>query len=76
MDGLNMSMMIGGVVTLLLSTLSYFLHLMILDIRLMRVEQRELRDLCIVLKTEQQIIKEWLADDRLKMTERIRHPPS
>ncbi len=58
--------MVGGIISLLLSVLAYFLHLLILDFRKMREEQRELRDLCVYLKAEQRIIKEWLRPERVR----------
>ncbi|WP_185974271.1 hypothetical protein [Litoribacter populi] len=56
-----MSIIVGGIISLLLSLSAYLLHLMVLDIREMRVDQRELRELCIYLKAEQKIIRDYIS---------------
>ncbi|MCH7407647.1 hypothetical protein [Belliella aquatica] len=60
MDGLSYQAIIGGVVSLLLSIIAYFLHLLIQDIRLMKTQQSKLGELCTKLRIEQQFIKRWL----------------
>ncbi|WP_089242463.1 hypothetical protein [Belliella buryatensis] len=51
---------VGGVISLLLSIIAYFLHLLIQDIRLMKIQQGKLSELCTRLQLEQQFIKRWL----------------
>ncbi|WP_169314513.1 hypothetical protein [Cecembia lonarensis] len=46
-------LILGGVSSLLLSLIAYFLKLLVQDIRDLKKEQMNLRELCIWLKAEQ-----------------------
>lgn len=50
-------LIMGGVSSLLLSLIAYFLKLLVQDIRDLKKEQMNLRELCIWLKAEQGQIK-------------------
>lgn len=50
-------LILGGVSSLLLSLIAYFLKLLVQDIRDLKKEQMNLRELCIWLKAEQGQLK-------------------
>ncbi|SIT17515.1 hypothetical protein [Belliella pelovolcani] len=72
MDGIVYQAIIGGVVSLLLSIIAYFLHLLIQDIRYMKLEQHKLGHLCIKLRSEQEFIRKWLKKVIIKGSETLR----
>ncbi|TVP50558.1 MAG: hypothetical protein EA341_07280 [Mongoliibacter sp.] len=50
-------LILGGVSSLLLSVIAYFLKLLVQDIRDLKKEQMNLKELCIWLKAEQGVLK-------------------
>ncbi|MFD2201821.1 hypothetical protein [Shivajiella indica] len=50
-------LILGGISSLLLSVIAYFLRLLVQDIRDLKKDQMNLRELCIWLKAEQGHIK-------------------
>ncbi|GAB3654951.1 hypothetical protein GCM10028791_25920 [Echinicola sediminis] len=59
MDNLNMPELSEAVVSFLLSVITYLLKLLVQEIRQMKRDQLELRDMFLWLKSEQQNLKEW-----------------
>jgi hypothetical protein len=64
MDGLGISEVMGGVVSLLLSIVAYFLKMLIQDIGQLKKDQLALRELCLMLKSDQNRIWDWLESKR------------
>jgi hypothetical protein len=60
MDGLMMQAVVGGVLGLLLSTIAYFLKLLIQDLKQMGKEMGKLKEVVIRLQSEQALIKSLL----------------
>lgn len=60
MDGLTIWAVVGGVLGLLLSTIAYFLKLLIEDLRQMGKELGKLKEVAVRLQTEQALIKSLL----------------
>ncbi|WP_215222618.1 hypothetical protein [Echinicola shivajiensis] len=65
MDQLNIPEISETVVSFLLAVITYLLKLLVQEIRQMKRDQLELRDMFIWLKSEQQNIREWL-DSQIK----------
>ncbi|UCS95048.1 hypothetical protein KZP23_08570 [Echinicola marina] len=65
MDQLVLPGLSEAVVSFLLSVITYLLKLLVQEIRQMKRDQLELRDMFLWLKAEQQNIREWL-DSQLK----------
>jgi hypothetical protein len=62
----QLTMLLGGMVTFLLSVIAYFLRLLVQDIRDLKREHMDLRELCIWLKAEQGQLKMHLEQGRRK----------
>jgi hypothetical protein len=60
MDGLTIWAVGGGVIALLLSTIAYFLKLLVEDLRQMGKELGKLKEVAVRLQTEQTLIKSLL----------------
>ncbi|SDA90889.1 hypothetical protein SAMN03080617_03348 [Algoriphagus alkaliphilus] len=60
MDGLMVQAVGGGVIALLLSTIAFFLKLLIQDVRQMGKELGKLKEVTIRLQSEQALIKTLL----------------
>lgn len=60
MDGLNFLDMMGSFISILLSVIAYLLRTLLQDIKLLKMEQIELRELCMWLKAKQSIISKLL----------------
>lgn len=73
MDGLTIWAVVGGVVTLLLSTIAYFLKLLIEDLRQMGKELGKLKEVAVRLQSEQALIKSILQRSSRTKTHKI--PP-
>lgn len=56
----ELTLLLGGLVTFLLSVIAYFLRLLVQDIRDLKREHMDLRELCIWLKAEQGQLKMYL----------------
>ncbi|MFD2035156.1 hypothetical protein ACFSKL_10160 [Belliella marina] len=54
-------LVIGGVLSILLSIIAYFLKLLVQDIRDLRKDYVDLRELCVWLKVEQGDIRRFIA---------------
>ena len=60
MDGLTIWAVVGGVLALLLSTIAYFLKLLIEDLKQMGKEFGKLKEAVIRLQSEQVLVKKLL----------------
>ncbi|MBD8489172.1 hypothetical protein IFO69_10485 [Echinicola sp. CAU 1574] len=65
MDQLTIPEISETVVSFLLAVITYLLKLLVHEIKQMKRDQLELRDMFIWLKAEQQNIREWL-DSQIK----------
>ena len=57
---MSLPVIVGGVISLLLSIIAYFLHLLVMDIRQLKADQVELREFCVWLKAEQKNTRQWM----------------
>ncbi|PZV76012.1 hypothetical protein CLV31_1298 [Algoriphagus aquaeductus] len=73
MDGLTVWAVGGGVIALLLSTIAYFLKLLIEDLRQMGKELGKLKEVVVRLQSEQALIKTLLQQAAGSKTRKI--PP-
>jgi hypothetical protein len=62
----QLTLILGTVVTLLLSVIAYFLKLLVQDIRDLKRDHMDLRELCIWLKAEQSNLRMYLEQGRRK----------
>ena len=60
MDGLMVQAVVGGVLGLLLSTIAYFLKLLIQDVREMGKDLGKLKEVVVRVQSEQTLIKSLL----------------
>lgn len=65
----QVALLLGGFCSLLLSVIAYFLRLLVQDIRDLKREHMDLRELCIWLKAEQGQLKMYLEGGRLKASQ-------
>lgn len=57
------NMATGGCISALLTVIAYFLRLLVQDVRNLKEDQSELRELCIWLKAEQGSLRKCLEND-------------
>jgi hypothetical protein len=62
----QLTLILGTVVTILLSVIAYFLKLLVQDIRDLKRDHMDLRELCIWLKAEQSNLRMYLEQGRRK----------
>lgn len=62
----QLTLLLGTVVTILLSVIAYFLKLLVQDIRDLKRDHMDLRELCIWLKAEQSNLRMYLEQGRRK----------
>lgn len=62
----QLTLILGTVVTVLLSVIAYFLKLLVQDIRDLKCDHMDLRELCIWLKAEQSNLRMYLEQGRRK----------
>ncbi|EMS34059.1 hypothetical protein C943_03875 [Mariniradius saccharolyticus AK6] len=65
----ELTLLLGGLVTFLLSVIAYFLRLLVQDIRDLKREHMDLRELCIWLKAEQGQLKMYLEGGRRRASQ-------
>jgi hypothetical protein len=66
LDSTQLALVLGAFCSLLLSVIAYFLRLLVQDIRDLKREHMDLRELCIWLKAEQSQLRMYLEQGRHK----------
>jgi hypothetical protein len=67
----QLTLLLGSLVTILLSVIAYFLKLLVQDIRELKRDHMDLRELCIWLKAEQSQLQKYLVPGRKKASPRV-----
>lgn len=66
LESSQLALLLGGFCSLLLSVIAYFLRLLVQDIRDLKRDHMDLRELCIWLKAEQSNLRMYLEQGRRK----------